>query len=169
MRETHTPALAIALVHGGVPEWVTALDHYRARLEGLGYIKLRSGTFLATTLDTHAYKLQSVRWLPVGGRLRRESEKDPFATIALVPPNTDGLFIQYGFQNTWKRVSTWLAVCEIALTVVVLTSTASSIVYGGSWLITRRKRYQCSPERRMLFWLLTGSLSFTGFLGIGAS
>jgi CubicO group peptidase (beta-lactamase class C family) len=142
------------------------LTHFMERLAGLTWMRYKDGQLLSRGLG---------RWhetyLPViGSQFRHVPKKDPpdpVATLELLVPNTEGRFIQANAMTTMKHIPAWFALTEIVLTVFVILSLLSILIYAPFWilggLIKRRRR---PAERAMRWWPLIAVLSLIAFVGI---
>lgn len=105
-------------------------------------------------------------FVPVSGEQFRRP-REPVATTALLAPDSGGKFVE--ISGTWKRLPTWFAIVEIALTAWFLLAFYSILLYAPFWifggLIKQRRR---PTERAMRLWpliavlcLLTSTTLFT--------
>jgi hypothetical protein len=107
-------------------------------------------------------------FVPVSGmQFRKMPEKespDPIASIILLNPNAEGTFIQLGeFGETWKRLPTWLAITQIALSTYVYLAMVSILVYAPFWILGGLVRLRRHPaERGMKVWPLLAVLCLIG-------
>jgi CubicO group peptidase (beta-lactamase class C family) len=107
-------------------------------------------------------------FVPVAGmQFRRVPEKEPVSPIAsaiLVDSNAEGTFIQLGeFGDTWKRLPTWLAMTQIALSTCVYLAMVSIVVYAPFWLLGGLVRRRRRPaERGMKVWPLLAVVCLIG-------
>jgi CubicO group peptidase (beta-lactamase class C family) len=135
------------------------------RLAGLCWLHFRNGRLILSSLGG------SEDFLPVErSRFRLVPKKyppEPIATLELLTPNAEGLFIQAGFGNTLKRVPGWFAVGEIVVTIFVLLSIVSILVYAPFWIFGGLRRKRRRPaERGMRIWPLAAVLSLAAFVAI---
>jgi CubicO group peptidase (beta-lactamase class C family) len=140
--------------------------YFLERLLGMGRVGFADGKMLVTSLEG----MNDV-FVPVAGaQFRRSPKKDPpqpIATVALLTPNTDGRFIQFGGGNTMKQIPTWLAIAEIILVGFVVLVMVSIVVYAPFWLVGGLwKRRRRPAERAMRVWPLLAVLSLVAFVGI---
>jgi hypothetical protein len=133
------------------------MTHFQERLLGLSWIRVRDGKLLRTSLQGW-----NEVFVPVSASfLRRESNPNP--SLALLAPNTDGLFVQLD-TVTMKHIPRWLALGEILLCAWVALAMGSVLLYAPFWLLTgllskKRRRPQ---ERWLKIWPLVAVLSFIG-------
>jgi len=140
------------------------LAHFIERLAGLSLARLKDGKLLLTNLGG-----RNQTFLPVAdSQFRYVPKKDlpqPVATLLLLAPNEEGRFIQAGV--TMKRIPTWLAILEIALTVFVLLSLVSIPIYAPFWILGGLSKKRRRPqERAMRTWPLVAVLSLIAFVVI---
>lgn len=108
-------------------------------------------------------------FVPVAGRFFRYLPKDgppePVESAVLITPNSDGMFIQAG--TVFKRLPTWLALLEIALTLYVILAIVSILLYAPVWLIGGLMKQRRRPaERGMRLYPLIAVLSLVGFVAV---
>jgi len=136
------------------------------RLAGLSLFRFRDGKLLMTNLggwnDTFLSTAgEQFRSVP------KKGDPEPVATLILLAPKSEGLFIQAGAATTMKRIPTGLAILKIALTVFVIVSILSILVYAPFWVLgglsARRRR---PAERAMRIWPLLAVLSLAAFVFI---
>jgi len=107
-------------------------------------------------------------FVPVAGmQFRRVPEKGspaPIAGLILLGPNGEGTFIQLGESGeTWKRIPTWLAMTQIALSTYVYLAMVSILVYAPFWILGGLVQQRQRPaERGMRVWPLLAVLCFIG-------
>ncbi len=141
--------------------------HFLERLAGIGRIRFEDGKLLFASLG---------RWnetyLPVTGtQFRHVPKKDPpepVATLKLLTPNEEGRFIQGGIEfTTMKRIPAWLALGELVLTVFVVLSVGSILVYGPFWILAGISKKRRRPaERGVRVWPLIAVLSLIVFVAV---
>ena len=142
------------------------LTHFMERLTGISWVRFQDGKLILSALGQW-----HTTFIPVvGGQFRRVREKDPsdpVATLELLTPNSEGRFIQAGMQTTMKKIPAWFAILEIILTIFVLLSLVSILIYAPFWLLgglsARRRR---PVERGMRLWPLIAVLSLLAFVAI---
>lgn len=142
------------------------LSHFLERLAGLTRIQFSGGKLLMTGLGNWKQP-----FIPVmGSQFRYVPKKDPpepMPTLELLTPNSEGRFIQAGGMTTLKNVPAWFAILEIVLTVFVILSIISILIYAPFWilggLIKNRRR---PAERGMRLWPLIAVLSLVAFVVI---
>jgi hypothetical protein len=110
-------------------------------------------------------------FIPVAGtQFRNVPQKgppEPVPTLELLTPNEEGRFIQAGITTTLKRIPSWLAVVEIALSAFILLSMVSVILYAPFWILGGLSKKRRRPaERGMRAWPLIAVLSLFAILGI---
>jgi len=141
--------------------------HFVERLAGISWIRFKNGQLLFTSLGGW-----NETYLPVTGtQFRRVPKKDPpepVPTLELLTPNEEGRFIQAGMDfTTMKRIPGWLAVSELVLTVFVVLSIVSILVYGPFWIIGGLSKKRRRPaERGMRIWPLIAVLSLLASAGV---
>jgi CubicO group peptidase (beta-lactamase class C family) len=139
------------------------LTRFIDRIAGLTHVSFADGKM----------KLQATNgpsnFAPVEGRffryLPKEGAPEPAASVALITPNSDGVFIFAG--TTFKRVPTLLAIGEIALTGLVVLAVISIPVYALFWIIggfiPKRRR---PAERGMRLYPLLAVASLVAFVAV---
>ncbi len=142
------------------------LTHFMERLAGLTNVGFKDGNLVMNSLGNW-----NSTFVPVNGiQFRYLSKKDPpepVATVKLLDPNPDGWFIQAGGGTTMKKIPGWLAIAEIALTIYVVLSIISILMYAPFWILGGlSKRRRCPAERGMRGWPLIAVLSLIAFVGI---
>jgi CubicO group peptidase (beta-lactamase class C family) len=140
--------------------------HFLERVLGMGHIGFADGKMLVSSLGG-----MNDAFVPVvGTQFRHVPKKDPpepIATVALLSPNTEGRFIQFGAGTTMKRIPAWFALVEILLTGFVVLATVSILVYAPFWLLGGLWKKRRRPaERAMRIWPLIAVLSLVAFVGI---
>ena len=142
------------------------LSHFLERLAGLTWIHFSDGKLLMTGLGNWNQPFVPV----MGSQFRYVPKKDPaepVPTLELLTPNSEGRFIQAGAMTTMKRLPAWFAITEIVLTIFVVLSILSILIYAPFWilggLIKRRRR---PAERGMRLWPLIAVLSLVAFVVI---
>ena len=140
------------------------LTDFIERLAGLSLFRFEDGKLLITNLggwnDT---------FLPTAGAQFRNVPKkegpEPVATLILLAPKSEGLFIQAGAGTTLKRIPTGLAILEIALTVFVVLSILSILLYAPFWILGGLSKKRRRPaERALRIWPLLAVLSLVVFV-----
>lgn len=142
------------------------LTHFIERLAGLSWIHFKDGRLLMSGLGNW-----NQPFVPVtGSQFRYVPKKDPaepVPTVELLTPNPEGRFIQAGAMTTMKHLPAWLAISEIILTIFVILSILSILIYAPFWilggLIKRRRR---PAERGMRLCPLIAVLSLVAFVAI---
>ncbi len=142
------------------------LTHFMERLAGLTWIRFKDGKLIFSGLGNW-----NESYLPVvGTQFRHVQKKDPpnpVPTVELLTPNIEGRFIQAGMQTTMKQIPAWFAVVEIVLTVYVVLSILSIVIYAPFWILGGLSRRRRRPaERAMRLWPLLAVLSLVAFVGI---
>lgn len=141
------------------------MSHFLERLTRLCWLHFRNGKLILSSLGG------SEDFLPVErSQFRLVPKKyppEPVATLELLTPNAEGLFVQAGFGNTIKRVPGWFAVGEIVVTIFVLLSILSILLYAPFWILGGLSRKRRRPaERAMRIWPLAAVLSLVAFVAI---
>ena len=180
-RDLQKPALpppaALAAGAGDYAGWYepdsprVELLHFLERLLGLGRIAFADGKMTFKPVVGKAHLL-----IPVSGtqfRVIPDPEKkespDPVATVALLPPNPEGRFIQIGIMTTFKQVPAWFACSEILLTAFVGLMMLTVLVYAPFWLLGGLSAKRRRPaERAMRLLPLLAVLCFLGTLVVFA-
>jgi CubicO group peptidase (beta-lactamase class C family) len=142
------------------------VTHFIERLAGLTKVGFRDGKLVMNGLGS-----RNTTFLPVAGMQFRYIPKDdvpePVATLELLTPNPDGRFIQAGTGTTFKKIPGWLAIIEILLTMYVLLSMISILIYAPFWVLGGlSKRRRRPAERGMRGWPLIAILSLVAFVTI---
>lgn len=142
------------------------LTHFMERIMGLTWVRFKDGKLILSALGQW-----HTTFIPVmGTQFRRVQEKDPsdpVATLELLTPNSEGRFIQAGMQTTMKKVPAWFALLEIILTIFVLFSIVSILIYAPCWLLGGLSANRRRPaERGMRLWPLVAVLSLIAFVAI---
>lgn len=142
------------------------LTEFIERLAGLSFFRFQDNKLLITNLDgwNDAY-------FPVDGmRFRnvpKKGDPEPVATLILLAPKSDGLFIQAGAGTTLKRIPTLLAILEIVLAAFLFLSILSILVYAPFWILGwLRKKRRRPAERALRIWPLLAVLSLVAFVFI---
>ncbi len=144
----------------------TALTEFIEHLAGLSRVRIAEGKLLISNLGG-----RNETFLPVEGmQFRYVPKKDaaePVATLELLRPKEEGRFIQAGSGTTMKRISTWQAILEIALTVYVLLAIVSIVIYAPFWILGGLVKERRRPvERGMRAWPLVAVLSLIAIVVI---
>ena len=138
--------------------------HFLERILGMAHVRFADGKLLTTSLDG----IDDV-FIPVtGNQFRHVPKKDPpepIATIELLAPNVEGRFIEFGPQDTMRRIPTWFALAEIVVTVLVVLAMVSILAYAPFWLVGGLwKRRRRPAERPLRWWPLIAVLSLSAFI-----
>ena len=136
-------------------------------LVGVNRIAFKEGKLLSSSLGgwEDAY-------VPVSGSQFRHVPKrdppDPVATFALISPNGDGQFLALGWgMTTMRRIPAWLAILKIVLTVFVVLSIFSIVLYAPFWLLAGLSKKRRRPkERAMRLWPLVTVLMMCAIVAI---
>lgn len=149
------------------------LFFFLERLIGLSHMHFENNKLIINSLgEKHTTFLpvndNQFRYVPTG------EHPDPEPTLMLLT-NAEGQFIQrsLGLRNasllhvTMKRIPAWLALFEIFITLFVLLSFISILVYSSFWMLQglRKKPYR-PAERSVLVWPLVAVLSLISIIGI---
>ncbi|MFI5118709.1 MAG: hypothetical protein ACHP8B_18640, partial [Terriglobales bacterium] len=111
-------------------------------------------------------------FVPVTGAQFRYIPKkelpDPVPTLALLAPNAHGQFIQFGGGTvTIRRIPTWSAILQIALTAWFVLAVVSVLLYAPFWLLGGLSKKRRRPaERWMRLWPLIAVLSLLAYVAI---
>jgi len=130
--------------------------HFLNQLTGISEVHFQDGKM-------EIVSLQGKRaFIPVSGRFFRyvpnEDSPEPVASAVLLIKSKEQ-FIQTGWM-TLKRMPTWLALCEIALTGFVGLAIVSVFFYAPFWLIGGLSKKRRRPaERAMRLWPLVAVLA----------
>lgn len=135
------------------------MTHFLDHLLGVTHVSFRDGKMSLTGINGGS------RFVPVSGRffryLPKEGSPEPAASVDLISPNADGLFIQAG--STFRRIPGWLAIGQVLLTAFVFAAILSVPVYALIWIIggfiPRRRR---PAERAMRLYPLLAVASLVG-------
>ena len=142
------------------------LFFFLERLIGMSYVHFDDNKLLINSLNK-----KIATFLPVSDTeflyVPRNEFQDTAPTLKLLTPKTEGEFIQinWGLRNasinaTLKRLPTWLAIFEIAITVFVLLAFISILVYAPFWILQGLNNKEIYPvERSILLWPLVDALS----------
>lgn len=139
------------------------LMHFMERIAGLTRVSFADGKMTLRSLNGPS------NFAPVGGRLFRylpkEGSPEPAASVVLITPNSDDMFIHAG--TVFKRIPTAVAIGEMALTGFVILAFISIPVYALFWMIggfiPRRRR---PAERAMRLYPLAAVASLIAFVAI---
>lgn len=146
------------------------------KLASLSHVRFADGKMYVSNLDE-----RDDPYVPVEGLLLRNTPKpkksgeqepeEPVATLALVPANADGQFIQFGGGTvTMERVPGWLAIAEILMTLWVVLAGVAILAYAPFWIIGGLFKSRRRPaERAMRVWPLVAMLSLFALVGIFAT
>jgi hypothetical protein len=135
------------------------ITRFLDRLAGITWVHLKDGKLTFTTLGGNEV------FLPVAdsAKFRYVPDKEPAAPVAslvLLPVNEEGRFLGIGMA-TRKRIATWIALLEILLTVFVVLSIASIVIYAPCWIIGGLSSKRRRPAERLVRLLpLLSILSF---------
>jgi CubicO group peptidase (beta-lactamase class C family) len=133
------------------------------RLAGLSRLHFDNGKMLLSSLNGTS------TFIPVSGHLFRYIGKDdppePAASAALLTPHADGRFIYAG--GTMKRIPTWFAFFEIALSAFVIAAMISILLYAPVWIVGGFFKKRRRPaERPMRLWPLLAMLCLIAFVSL---
>ncbi len=143
------------------------MTHFLDRLLGITWVRLQDGKILLSDLGE-----RSQVYVPVkDAQFRHIPKKElpgPVATLELLAPNAEGLFIQMGGgTQTIKRIAAWLAFAEIILTAWFVLAVVSVLLYAPFWLFGGLSKKRRRPaERWMRLWPLIAVLSLIAFVVI---
>jgi CubicO group peptidase (beta-lactamase class C family) len=139
------------------------MTNFLGRIVGLTHVTFADGKMTLRGVNGTS------NFAPVGGRffryLPKEGPVEPAASVALITPNSDGMFIFAG--TTYKRVPTVLALAEMAMTGFVALAVISIPVYALIWIIggviPRRRR---PAERAMRLCPLAAVAGLVAFVAV---
>jgi CubicO group peptidase (beta-lactamase class C family) len=136
------------------------------RLTDISLVKIKDGQLLVSNLGG-----RNERYIPVAGEQFRhlpiKDAADPVATMELLAPNSEGVFIQADTQTTLKKIPGWFALLEIALTAYVILSVVAIVLYAPFWILGGiSKRRRKPAERGMRIWPLIAVLSMFAVIAI---
>jgi hypothetical protein len=139
------------------------MTHFVSRILRLTRVSFADGKMTLKSIDGPS------NFAPVAGRffryLPKEGPVEPAASAALITPNSEGVFIFAG--ETFKRIPTLLAFCEIGLTGFVVLAVISIPVYAVFWIIGGFMPQRRRPaERAMRLCPLAAVASLVAFCGI---
>jgi len=137
------------------------MTHFLDHLLGLSHVSFADGKMSIVGLNGPS------NFAPMGGRFFRylpnEGLPEPDASAALLTPNAEGTFILAG--GTIKRIPSWLAWLQLAITAFVGVAILSIPIYALVWIIggfiPRRRRPR---ERAMRLYPLLAVASLAGFV-----
>jgi len=139
------------------------MTHFIERLAGLSLVGFKDGKLLITNLSG-----RNETFLPVSGNqfryIPKKEAPEPVATLALLTPNEEGRFIEAG-TTVMKHIPVRLAIVEIALTLFVLLSLLSILIYAPFWILGGLSKKRRRPlERGIRIWPLVAVLSLISFV-----
>ena len=137
------------------------MTHFLDHLLSLSHVSFADGKMSIVGLNGPS------NFAPMGGRFFRylpnEGLPEPDASAALLTPNAEGTFILAG--GTIKRIPSWLAWLQLAITAFVGVAILSIPIYALVWIIggfiPRRRRPR---ERAMRLYPLLAVASLAGFV-----
>jgi CubicO group peptidase (beta-lactamase class C family) len=137
------------------------MTHFLDHLLGLSHVSFADGKMSIVGLNGPS------NFAPMGGRFFRylpnQGLPEPDASAALLTPNAEGTFILAG--GTIKRIPSWLAWLQLAITAFVGVAILSIPIYALVWIIggfiPRRRRPR---ERAMRLYPLLAVASLAGFV-----
>jgi len=138
------------------------LTHFLERLAGLSLFRFRDGKLVITNLGGNetffSTSGEQFRNVP------KKGDPEPVATLILLKPNSEGLFVQAGAGTTMKRIPAGLAIVEAVLTAFVILSMLSILAYAPFWMLGGLSQRRRRPaERAMRIWPLLAMLSVVAF------
>lgn len=136
------------------------MSHFIERLIGIVHIRFNDGKLLATSLGERNQVSVPVRGEQFRG-VPKKGQPDPVPTVALLAPNAEGQFIQFGGgMATLKRIPAPLAITEIVLTVWFVLAVVAILLYAPFWILGGLRKSRRRPaERGMRVWPLIAVLS----------
>lgn len=133
--------------------------HFFDRLFGLTRFSFDNGKLISKAITQ-----QETTFVAVSGNLFRLMA-DPIATVALITPNSEGVFIEAG--TTMKRIPTWQAYGEIALVAWLALASALIILYSPCWIIAGLIRKWRRPQELWIkVWPFIAVLSLVAVPGL---
>lgn len=139
--------------------------YFLERLLGIGRVRMKDGELFLTRLGQ-----SNGAFLPTGGTQFRyvspNGPPEPVPTLELIPSNDEGQFLQI-LGTTLKRIPAWMALIEIALTIFVLLSAVSILVYAPFWIVGGISKKRRRPtERQLRLWPLVAVLCIGSIVAI---
>jgi len=142
--------------------------HFLERLLGLCHVRVEDGKLSLTSLGGW-----NQIFVPVTDKEFRHVPKkdapDPVASLALLNENADGRFIQTE-ATTIKRIPAAMAIGEVLITIFILLSILSILLYAPFWILGGMSRRRRRPlERPLRLFPLIAVLSLLAVVGIFAA
>ncbi len=134
------------------------LTKFIERLAGLSQVRFEDGRMLVRAIGQW-----NDAYVPVTGSQFRHVPKkdppDPIPTTMLLTPNSEGPFIQAGFNTAMKKIPAWFAISEILAVAYVSLSVISILLYAPFWMLGGiSKRRRRPAERGLRVWPLIAVL-----------
>jgi CubicO group peptidase (beta-lactamase class C family) len=126
--------------------------YFFERLASLMRVHFADGKMLVSPLVGAKRAYVATQGTQFRGLPEKESPS-PLATASLLSPKDEGQFIQISTgQVTIKRIPSWLAFLQIALTAFVLLAMISVLLYAPFWILGGLSRKRRRPSERSLRW-----------------
>ena len=134
------------------------LTKFIERLAGLSQVRFEDGKMMV-----RAFGQWNEVYVPVTGSQFRHVPKkdppDPIPTTLLLTPNSEGRFIQAGFNTAMKKIPAWFAITEILAVAYVSLSMLCILLYAPFWMLGGiSKRRRRPAERGLRIWPLIAVL-----------
>lgn len=127
--------------------------YFAERLLRLSYFNAVDGQ-----LRTKSIMQQESTYIPVSGNLFR-LPTDPIATLALISPNSEGVFIGQS-MTALRQIPTWLVYLELGLVAGFVLAITTSLIYASFWLVAGcLKGFRKPQELWLKVWPLIAALS----------
>jgi CubicO group peptidase (beta-lactamase class C family) len=139
--------------------------YFLERLIGIGSVRMKSGQLLLSRLGQ-----RNAAFVPIGGDQFRylppNAPAEPVPTLELLPLKQEGKFLQI-LGTTMKHIPAWMAFIEIILTLFVLLSIVSILVYAPFWIVRGIGKKRRRPaERQLRLWPLIAVLCIISIVAI---
>jgi CubicO group peptidase (beta-lactamase class C family) len=137
----------------------TSLTAFIEHLALISRVRITDGKVLISNLGG-----MNETFIPVEGMqfryVPKKESAEPVATLELLAPKEEGRFIQAGADTTMKQISGLQAAVEILLTIFVLLSILSILIYAPFWIAGGLSKKRRRPaERAMRLWPLVAVMS----------
>ena len=134
------------------------LTKFIERLAGVSQVRFEDGKMLVRAIgqwnDVYVPVTRSqFRHVP------KKDPPDPIPTTMLLTPNSEGRFIQAGFNTVMRKIPAWFAIAEVFAVVYVSVSMLCILIYAPFWIIGGiSKRRRRPVERGLRLWPLIAVL-----------